>query len=169
MGYLRLLDGTVSWVHCWNVLFDGTIVDATVDQYGPLWLGDVVLVAHSDPLARNYLHAPRHWELEVGSLRANPMVGPLRCVSGSEVCLLGVDDSDRPWCSLARGVLRLLTGWTLDDRLVRIAAGALRGKATTADVASTDDLTRPLLTEHIQHPGRQHHQPWLAAVFTELT
>src|SRR5579875_915253 len=37
-GYLKLLDATVSWIHCWNRLPNGTIVDATADQFQSLWL-----------------------------------------------------------------------------------------------------------------------------------
>ncbi len=43
-GYLRLRDGSVSWVHCWNRVDDVGIVDATADQFGSLWLGDVAVI-----------------------------------------------------------------------------------------------------------------------------
>lgn len=166
-GYLRLLDGTVSWVHCWNRLADGTIVDATADQYQDLWLGDVVTVRPSSPMAANYLHAPREWELHFGrgSMGEHPRC--LRCVSDADVQILEPDDPDHPWPSLARAVLRVLTGWNLDDDLVELAARALRAKAATCDVTSTAELTRPLLTASIQHLGSRAKQPWIAAEFLE--
>jgi hypothetical protein len=30
-GHLRLLDGEICWIHCWNQLPDGRVVDATAD------------------------------------------------------------------------------------------------------------------------------------------
>ncbi len=47
-GYLRLRDGSVSWVHCWNRVGDAGIVDATADQFGSLWLGDVPVIEARD-------------------------------------------------------------------------------------------------------------------------
>lgn len=166
-GYLRLLDGTVSWVHCWNRLEDGTVVDATADQYQDLWLGDVVVVDPSSPMTANYLHAPREWKLHLEGKTVGEHVECLRCVSDGDVRVLEPDDPDRPWLSLARGALHLVTGWDLQDDLVALAARALRARAGTSNVVSTADLTRPLLTASIQHLGRQGRKPWVAAEFLE--
>jgi len=166
-GYLKLLDDTVSWVHCWNRLADGTIVDATADQFQGLWLGDVVTVDPSSPMAANYLHAPREWELHLGRAAVGEHIESLRCVSGDDAQVQSPDNPDRPWQSLARDALRLVTGWELNDELVTLAARALRAKFATAETASTEDLIRPLLTASIQHLGRQRRQPWIAAEFLE--
>lgn len=48
-GYLKLLDESVSWVHCWNLLDDGSILDATADQFQDLWHGDVIMINSADP------------------------------------------------------------------------------------------------------------------------
>jgi hypothetical protein len=105
-GYLRLLDGTVSWVHCWNRLDDGTVVDATADQYQGLWLGNVVILEPGEPTTANYLSDPREWVL-----RFDPTSAQVTCTYGDDVRLLTADDLDHPWLSLARQSLRLVTGW----------------------------------------------------------
>ncbi|HVX42480.1 MAG TPA: hypothetical protein VHC49_01270 [Mycobacteriales bacterium] len=158
-GYLRLLDGTVSWIHCWNRLADGTIVDATADQYQRLWLGDVVILDPSDPKAANYRHAPRKWEIDVGG------DGRLTCVFEGETRILNADDAHQPWMAQARSVLRLITGWELDEELVDLAARTLRAKAPGS--IATDELTHPLLIRSIQHLGRQSSPPWIAPEFRE--
>src|SRR5438034_690309 len=48
-GHLRLLDGEVCWIHCWNQLPNGTVVDATADQFEERWLGDVAVLSPGDP------------------------------------------------------------------------------------------------------------------------
>ncbi|MBE1608959.1 hypothetical protein [Actinopolymorpha pittospori] len=166
-GYLRLLDGTVSWVHCWNRLADGTIVDATADQYQGLWLGDVVTVDPTSPMSANYPHAPREWELRFSRGSNGERVEGVTCVSGDDVQVLSPDDPDRPWLSLARGVLRVLTGWELNDDLAGLAARSLRAKATTAEAASTADLIHPLVIASIQHLGGRGTQAWIASEFLE--
>ncbi|MFD2082686.1 hypothetical protein SAMN05421678_111134 [Actinopolymorpha cephalotaxi] len=163
-GYLRLLDDTVSWVHCWNLLPDGTIVDATADQFQNLWLGDVVTVAPSSPMAEHYLHAPKEWDLrfERGS---SSDAHTIRCVSGDEVHVLTPDVPERPWWSLARGVLEVLTGWELNDPLVDLAARVLRAKSATAEHLTSAELTHPLLIASIHHLGSQGTRPWIAPEF----
>ena len=166
-GYLKLFDGTVSWVHCWNVLPDGTIVDATADQFQNLWLGDVATIAASSPMAAHYLHAPREWDVRF-ERRADDADGhAVRCVFGDDVHLLAPDVPDRPWWSLAAGVLRLITGWELNDVLVDLAARVLRAKAATADSMTSAELTHPLLIASIQHLGAHGTRPWIAPEFRE--
>lgn len=48
-GHLRLLDGGLCWIHCWNQWPDGTVVDATADQFEDRWLGDVAVLPPGDP------------------------------------------------------------------------------------------------------------------------
>jgi hypothetical protein len=166
-GYLRLLDGSVSWVHCWNRLDDSTIVDATADQYQGLWLGDVVILDGSNPLAGNYLHEPRKWELRFRRDSATGRVEHLECVFDSDVRIVIPDDAGRPWMSLTRGVLALVTGWELNDDLVGLAARALRGKASLTQTLSSSDLTTPLILASIQHMAKHTTPPWIAAEFRE--
>lgn len=56
-GHLRLLNGAICWLHCWNPSDDGSIVDATADQFEELFPGDVLVLAPTDPLADRYLPA----------------------------------------------------------------------------------------------------------------
>jgi hypothetical protein len=57
-GHLRLLDGGICWIHCWNQLPDGTIVDATADQFEERWLGPVAVLPGREARHANYRPAP---------------------------------------------------------------------------------------------------------------
>ncbi len=46
-----------------------------------------------------------------------------------------------------------------------LAARTLRAKADTSDTATTDELVRPLVTEHIEHLARHRRRPWIAHEF----
>jgi hypothetical protein len=163
-GYLRLLDDTVSWVHCWNRLPDGTILDATADQYQDLWLGDVVVLPATDPLAANYLHAPATWELRFDQFDGGPSVV---CVAGDDVRTVTCE-VERQWESLARGVLRVVCGWELPSDLVDLAARALRARASAETRWTSAELTHVLLNRGIQHLGnRGELRPWVAAEFLD--
>lgn len=164
-GYLRLLDGSVNWVHCWNRVDEGGIVDATADQFGDLWLGDVVAIDADDASASHYLPNPQEWILRPGSESGNPT--SLVCTLGGDERLIVAHDLDHPWPSLARETLRLVTGWDLNDQLVGVAARALRAKITTTAETSTSHLIRPLVTESIQDFGRRTPDPWIAAEFRD--
>lgn len=161
-GYLRLRDGTVCWLHCWNRLTDGTIVDATADQFQNLWLDDVVILDPAHPMAANYRPSPGDWDIRFDRART-----AATCVCGDDVRLVSADDSARPWFSLARAVLVALTGWELADELVEMAARTLRAKASMADHISSGEVTHPLLIWSIQHLGKQSAPPWIATEFRD--
>lgn len=164
-GFLQLLDGTVGWVHCWNRLASGDVVDVTADQFGRLWIGDIAVLAPEDPLQSHYLVDPRDWSLALIGPPSSPQ--GLTCRRGTEVRELRVDDSQPVWASLAREALRLLTGWSLDDPLVDVAARALRAGCESRTEMSTAMLTRPLVTHSIQHLGRQGSAAWIAPEFAD--
>jgi hypothetical protein len=65
-GHLRLLDDGVCWIHCWNQLLDGTIVDATADQFEERWLGDVAVLSPGDPLHACYRSTPPGHQFRIG-------------------------------------------------------------------------------------------------------
>lgn len=157
-GYLKLLDDTVSWVHCWNRLADGTVVDATADQFQGLWLGDVITIDPSDPMSANYRHAPSEWKFHFDQ----DALDRVTCYSGDDVQFVLCEAT---WTLRARAVLRLVTGWELGDELVELAARVLRAKASTEDVITSGELTHPLLIWSIQHLGKQSTPPWIAAEF----
>lgn len=161
-GYLHLLDGTVSWVHCWNKLPDGTLVDATADQFGELWLGDVVAIPPSDPHAARYRHAPEQWELRFERQESLAIA----CSSQTEQVTVRAEISEKPWLALAEQVLVLLTGWHLHGDVISLAARTLRAKAASSDVTTTEALIRPLVTEHIEHLARHRGQSWVGEEFS---
>jgi len=68
-GHLRLLDGSVCWLHCWNQSAYGSVVDATADQFETLFPGDVLILATTDPLVSHYLAAPpgRAFDLQLNA------------------------------------------------------------------------------------------------------
>lgn len=164
-GYLRLLDGSVSWVHCWNRLDSGAIVDVTADQFGDLWSGDIVALEAGDGLIDRYLPDPREWKLTPQGSVTRP--DALECRCGDEARLIRVDDRACPWMSLARESLRLVTGWQLGDSLVDLAARSLRAQLISVGFASTTLLIRPLVTASIQHLAVQGTKPWIAVEFNE--
>ncbi len=92
-GYLLLLDRTVSWVHCWNQLDDGTIIDATADQFQELWLGEVITIEPSSPRWSHYLAGPAEWHLLPRC--ADDGRPTVTCRSGDEVRVLSAEDSEQ--------------------------------------------------------------------------
>jgi hypothetical protein len=71
-GHLRLLDGGICWIHCWNQLPDGTVLDATADQFEERWLGDMAVLPPGDPLQASYRPAPPghlFWTVRMGGQR----------------------------------------------------------------------------------------------------
>lgn len=110
-----------------------------------------------------YLPDPQEWDLKP----AGPVHAPegLICARTGRERLLLVEDPARPRLSLARAALHLVTGWKLNEPPAQIAARALRARLESAGVASTADLVRPLVTESIQHLGRQSAHAWTAAEF----
>lgn len=140
-------------------------MDATADQFGPLWTDDPAVINANDNSMSCYLPNPRGWTLRPGSSNEAPT--ELICTSGDDERVVHAHDVDHPWPALTREVLRVVTGWDLNDQLVAIAARALRAKLATATEASTDHLIRPLVTESIQHFARTSPAPWIAAEFRE--
>lgn len=166
-GYLLLLDRTVSWVHCWNLADERTIIDATADQYQDLWLGDIVVLDPSSPYAGHYLPGPRQWKLEFHRNEESGAIEAIRCTCGDDVQLLSPAGTGRPWLVLAYEVLGLLTGWELDNRLCELAARALRAKASTSETTTSAELLHPLFNESMRHLGSRGTQPWIAQEFLE--
>lgn len=68
-GHLALDNGTVWWIHCWNELAGGSILDATADQFEHRFPGDIILLDPADPLAGRYQPSPpgRLFMLDNGS------------------------------------------------------------------------------------------------------
>jgi GNAT superfamily N-acetyltransferase len=119
-GHLRLLDGTVCWLHCWNRSADGYLVDATADQFEALFPGDVLVLAPDDPLAGRYLATPppRTFGLHVAA-------GELRVEVDGVPAGVWSDEPDG-WIQLADVVLEAMSPWPQPDPVRAFVADHLR-------------------------------------------
>lgn len=156
-GYLLLLDSMISWVHCWNVRTDGTVVDATADQFQDSWLGELITVAPGDPYHDHYRPRAPEWMVTV-----DPAVPSLHCRSGDDSQLIIGDDPGRPWFGLARSFLLLLTGCVVHDHVTDLAARVLRAHAGATEPASSLDLLHPLVIQSVRLS-----KPWIAPEFRD--
>jgi len=137
-GHLRLLDGAVCWLHCWNQSVDGSIVDATADQFEALFPGDVLILAPAEPLVDHYLAAPqgRTFDLhvEAGQLRL--------AVDGVGGGLWA--DAPLGWLELADVVLMAMSPWPQPPAVGAFVADHLRsrgpGRFTKRDLEGPIDL-----------------------------
>ena len=143
-GHLRLLDGTACFIHCWNQLPDGTLVDATADQFEDRWLGHVVVLSPGDPRQAHYHPAPRGHLFRVeqtgGRLRLleRPADGDGQFDS-EEGELATVADEPAGWTALGSRAVEAHCGWQLPEWIGREAGERLReAHATGAPLRSRD-------------------------------
>jgi hypothetical protein len=130
-GHLRLLDGGICWIHCWNQLPDGTVVDATADQFEERWLGDVVVLSPGDPLHSHYRSAPPghlFW-----AARAGPRIrllarraGPNAQFEPGEAELATAPETDQGWSELGARAVEVHCGWRLPAWIACEAGERLR-------------------------------------------
>lgn len=156
-GYLLLLNSMISWVHCWNVRADGTVVDATADQFQDQWLGDMITVRPDDPYHDHYRPRAPEWMITV-----DPSGPVLHCRSGAETQLIMGDEPERPWFGLARSFVLMMTGCTVHDQVVDLAARVLRAHAGGTEPISSTDLLHPLVIQSIRLS-----EPWIAPEFRD--
>lgn len=120
-GHLRLLDGAVCWLHCWNETADGSIVDATADQFEALFPGDILVLEPGDPLAGRYLASPPGRSFDVQE-----------CAGGRlELFVDGVATGEWPndavgWEQLAGIVLTAMSLWPQPPPVRKFVADQLR-------------------------------------------
>jgi hypothetical protein len=130
-GHLRLLDDGISWIHCWNQLLDGTVVDATADQFEERWLGDVAVLPPGDPRHANYRPAPP------GHLFRTVLAGGRRRLlvrrgapdgefEPDERELAMAPDTDAGWAALGARAVEAHSGWRLLSWIGREAGERLR-------------------------------------------
>ncbi|WP_152365156.1 hypothetical protein [Microlunatus speluncae] len=138
----------------------------------------MIAIESASPRHAHYLPNPREWRLQpttrpIGPSRSlslsnhdlGPSTGTVTCRSDGDVRVLA-DESDRPWTTLARGVLGLLTGWPVHDQIVDLAARTLRARAETETELSTAELMHPLVIQSIQHLGGLRRPAWIASEFS---
>ena len=133
-GHLRLLDGGTCWIHCWNQLPDGTIVDATADQFEERWLGDVVVLSPSDALHTYYRSAPpghrfRAVREDHGLRLLARRAGPDGQFEPVEDELASAPDTRQGWTKLGARAVELHSGWQLPEWIAQEAGERLREAA----------------------------------------
>jgi hypothetical protein len=144
-GHLRLLDGSVCWIHCWNQLPDGALVDATADQFEERWLGDVVVLSPGDPHFTHYRSSP------CGHLfRTERAGGGLRLLARRAACgeafapleeeLGTAPESCDGWTELGARAIEAHSGWQLPEWLARAAGDRLRQSAAAGQPLPSREL-----------------------------
>jgi hypothetical protein len=168
-GHLLLLDGSVSWVHCWNLQPDGVLVDATADQFEERWPGDILVLAPDDPRTTHYLHAPPAWTFRTAGAPGGGGVALLARREGAEhekllahaECATRVD----MWCTLARAVLAAMVPWDLDRRWWATPARVLRARHAGGQETTSQELQGVLAMETYLAAAVARGGPWLAPEF----
>jgi hypothetical protein len=139
-GHLRLLDGGICWIHCWNDLPDGTIVDATADQFEERWHDDVAVLSPANPLYTHYRPAPpghlfrvmragSHLRLLVrGAGRGARSAGRGEFEPPEEE-VAAAPDTAEGWTELGAHAVEIHSGWQLPDWITREAGERLRAAA----------------------------------------
>lgn len=144
-GHLRLLDGGICWIHCWNQLLDGTIVDATADQFEELWLGDVVVLPSDDPHHACYRPAPPgHLFRTVGAGRRLRLLarraGPNGELEPDEEELATAPDTRQGWIELGARAVEVHSGWRLPEWIGREAGDRLREASASGQPLPSREL-----------------------------
>jgi hypothetical protein len=168
-GYLLLLDGSVSWVHCWNRGPDGVLVDATADQFEERWPGDILVLARDDPRAAHYLHAPPAWIFRTAEAADGGGVALFARREGAEheeVLVHAGSGADR-WSTLARAALATMVPWAIDPRWWVTPARVLRARHASGQETTSQELHGVLAMETYLAAAVTHGGPWLAPEFAE--
>jgi hypothetical protein len=154
-GHLRLLDGGICWIHCWNQLPDGTIVDATADQFEERWLGiseaGVVVLSPGDPLYTHYRSAPPGHlfrTVKEGATRSAGTrlrllarrAGPDGQFEPVEDELASGPDTRQGWTELGARAVQVHSGWQLPEWIGREAGERLREAEAAGQPLSSREL-----------------------------
>jgi hypothetical protein len=119
-GHLRLLDGGICWIHCWNQFQDGSIVDATADQFEERWQGDVAVLSSDHPMHACYRSAPPGhlfrtvWD---GTCRrlVSRRAGSDGQFEADEAEVAMAPDTPQGWIELGARAVEIHSGWRLPD------------------------------------------------------
>jgi hypothetical protein len=144
-GHLRLLDGGICWIHCWNQLPDGTVVDATADQFEERWLGDGIVLSPGDPLYSCYRSAPPGQLFRTVRAGAGRRLLARRAGTDGEFEpveeeLAAASDTDRGWIELGARAVEVHSGWRLAEWIAREAGDRLREAAASGQPLPSREL-----------------------------
>jgi len=144
-GHLRLLDGEICWIHCWNQLPDGTILDATADQFEERWLGDVVTLPPGDPLYTHYRAAPpgHLFRTEQTGDRLTllaRLVKPDGEWEPDEEEIASAPNTQQGWSELGARAIEVHSGWRLPEGIGREAGERLRVAAASGQPLPSREL-----------------------------
>lgn len=170
-GHLRLLDGGACWIHCWNQMPDGTVVDATADQFEERWLGDVVTLPADAPLHANYRPAPPGHLFRVVrldrqlQLLARDARSPGLFEMDERELATAADSADG-WAALGSRAVQIHSGWKLPSWISQEAGERLRQAATAGRALPSRDLEFAL-DAATQHRRSVSHGEWTSPEWRE--
>jgi hypothetical protein len=149
-GHLRQLDGGICWIHSWNRLPDGSVVDATADQFEERWLGDVAVLSPGDRLHTHYRSAPPGHLFRIGRVTPAARVPGLRLLASRagangqfkpvEGELAIAPDTDQGWLELGARAVEIHSGWRLPDWIGREAGDRLRAAEASGQPLPSREL-----------------------------
>lgn len=163
-GRLRLLDSHVCWQHCWNLLPDGHMLDATADQFEARWLGDLVVLGASDPHAAAYQATPAGWTFTPQEREAG--IDLIAAQDGAEQQEAVLPCAN--WLVVAHQVLMLMTGWSLPADLVDYTAHILRVRALLRQPLTSGDLDGLLTVYEGAYAAAARGGPWMSAEYVAV-
>jgi hypothetical protein len=164
-GHLLLLDGSVSWVHCWNRRPDGVLLDATADQFEERWPGDILVLAPDDPRAAHYLHAPPAWTFRTSGAPGGGGVALFARREGDEheeLLVRAESAAVDMWYTLGRAALAAMVPWALDPRWWATPARVLRARNPGGQETTSQELQGVLAMETYLKAAVARGGPWLA-------
>ena len=170
-GHLRLLDGSVCWIHCWDQLPDGTIVDATADQFEERWLGDVVVLPVGDARYANYRPAPPGHLFRVGrSDHRLRLLARRGLAQGqfdpNEHELATAPDTAAGWAELGARAVQAHSGWPLPAWINEEAGARLRAAAAAGHALPSRDLEFALDAAAMERRNADHGE-WTSPEWRE--
>jgi hypothetical protein len=166
-GHLLLLDGSVCWVHCWNRRPDGSLVDATADQFEERWPGDILVLTPGDPRAAHYRHAPLAWTFRTTEAPGGGGVALFARREGAEheELLARAESGANAWYMLGRAAIAAMVPWDLDPRWYAMPARVLRARHASGQETTSQELQGVLAMETYLAAAVKRGGPWLAPEF----
>lgn len=170
-GHLRLLDGGMCWIHCWNQQPDGTVVDATADQFEERWLGSVVVLPLGDEHHANYHPAPpgHLYRVERSEQRLR-LLARRALAQGqfdpNEHELATAPDHATGWAELGARAVRVHSGWLLPAWIGQEAGERLRAAAAAEKALPSRELEFALDAAAAQRRKTSHGE-WTSPEWRE--